>query len=449
MDNNQSNSVWAQSIPVKEQLSVIKRLAKMAGFVKWKFIFSGLLVLLFSLVQALLPWMLGEFIDTGLTKENTTLQTVLYFAMIFTGIRVITSFVSYFQNQIYQDAAESALNEVRRRLYQKLHSLGMRYFDQTPGGSLVTRVMNDTESFFDFWFLFSTLITTVTSVIFAYIFMYQADAKLALWLLIFLPIILASIWLYQRVSSGVYRRMRERLSSLNAKLAESINGISTIKSFHQESRITDEYLDINQQYYNARVSMIKNDARLLGPLNQLLQGIAVVVIYLYLGQTSIRGLIAAGSAYVFISLATNIFSPLSNLQQQMSSFQDGVVSGYRAGKILDETEYEPSQNAGADKTITDGRIEFKNVNFSYDDKNVILKNLSFVAEPGQTVALVGHTGSGKSSTINALMRFYEFQSGQILIDGQDIRDLDMTDFRRKTGLVLQDAFMFFGDIKSN
>jgi ATP-binding cassette subfamily B protein len=180
-----------------------------------------------------------------------------------------------------------------------------------------------------------------------------------------------------------------------------------------------------------------------------LQGIAVVVIYLYLGQTSIRGLIAAGSAYVFISLATNIFSPLSNLQQQMSSFQDGVVSGYRAGKILDETEYEPSQNPGADKTITDGRIEFKNVNFSYDDKNVILKNLSFVAEPGQTVALVGHTGSGKSSTINALMRFYEFQSGQILIDGQDIRDLDMADFRRKTGLVLQDAFMFFGDIKSN
>ncbi len=211
----------------------------------------------------------------------------------------------------------------------------------------------------------------------------------------------------------------------------------------------DEFESINQEYFDARFKMVKMDSRLLGPMNQLLLGLSIVFILWYLGNQSFSSAVAGGTIYAFTNWIANIFNPLNNVQQNLSTFQDGMVAGYRAGKILDDTTYEPAQNEGASEKITEGKIEFEHVDFSYDGKTTILHDLTFTAKPGQTVALVGHTGSGKSSTINALMRFYEFQKGRILIDGHDIRDIELNDFRKKMGLVLQDSFMFYGDINSN
>ncbi|MDR2661126.1 MAG: ABC transporter ATP-binding protein/permease [Lactobacillaceae bacterium] len=451
MAEKKNNSVWSQSIPLKEQVSVVKRLIQLAGpNARKKFLFAAVLTFLISILQGLIPFLLGNFINNNLTKTSTTVKTILFFALLFSSVRILNAIFNYIQMTTYEDAAQLALNEVRRKLYAKLHTLGMRYFDQTPGGALVTRVMNDTESFFDFWFLFLSIITTVASVISTYYFMFQLDESLTYWMFLILPIILLSIWYYQRISSSVYRKMRERLSVLNAKLAESVNGIATIKNFSQEKRIAEEYFKESDDYFNSRISMVKTDSLWLSPLNNLLLGITITLVYLYIGKQSIsHSVIAAGVTYSLVSLVGQIFNPLQQVQSGMSTFQDGIVSGYRASKILDDDTYAPAQNPNANKKITKGKIEFRNVSFAYDDKNIVLKNLSFIAEPGQTIALVGHTGSGKSSTINALMRFYEFQEGQILIDDNDIRDIDPKELRKKMGLVLQDAFMFYGDVKNN
>ncbi|MCV3296443.1 MAG: ABC transporter ATP-binding protein [Oenococcus sp.] len=447
--NKKNNSIWSQSIPVHEQLAVVWRLIKMATPAYWMFAGAILFALISTLISGYLPYILQNFMNKQLTNPNTPLNAVISFALGFGAIQIFSAILTYFQNFWYGQASETALNNVRKRLYAKLHQLGMRYFDQVPGGALVTRVMNDTESFFDFWMLLVNLIYAVASIISVYIFMFASDPGLSYWLLLIVPVTLLTIWVYQKYSSSVYRNMRAKLSALNAKLAESINGIETIQNFHQETRMKSEFEKINQEYFDARFHMVKMDSRLLGPMNQLLLGMTTVFILWYLGNQSFTAAVAGGTIYAFTNWIGNIFNPLNNVQQSLSTFQDGVVSGYRAGKILDDTTYEPAQNENANGKITDGKIEFRHVDFSYDGKTTILHDLSFTAEPGQTIALVGHTGSGKSSTINALMRFYEFQKGSILIDGQDIRDLDPVDFREKMGLVLQDSFMFYGDINSN
>ncbi|MHA5130355.1 ABC transporter ATP-binding protein [Oenococcus oeni] len=448
-ETTENNSVWAHSIKVRDQLAVVWRLIKMARPSYLLFSGSIFFVIITIVFDGYLPYILENFMNKQLNDPSTPLKTVVAFALIFGSIRIFSAILLYFQNFWYTQASETASNNVRKKLYLKLHSLGMRYFDQVPGGALVTRVMNDTESFFDFWTLFLNLLYAVISIISIYIFMYFSDAGLSIGLLLIIPITLFTIWIYQKYSSSVYRNMRAKLSTLNAKLAESINGIETIQNFRQEQRMMGEFESINQEYFDARFKMVKMDSRLLGPMNQLLLGLSIVFILWYLGNQSFSSAVAGGTIYAFTNWIANIFNPLNNVQQNLSTFQDGMVAGYRAGKILDDTTYEPAQNKGAAEEVSKGKIEFQHVDFSYDGKTTILHDLTFTAEPGQTVALVGHTGSGKSSTINALMRFYEFQKGRILIDGHDIRDIELNDFRKKIGLVLQDSFMFFGDINSN
>ena len=236
---------------------------------------------------------------------------------------------------------------------------------------------------------------------------------------------------------------------MNAKIAESITGIDVIQEFYQDDRFKKAFAKVNGEYFNARFKMVKADALLLEPMIDLMLGGAMVLVLWYFGVLSMTTAVSAGVIYAFTTYLNNIFSPLESVMNLFSPFQEGLVSGYRVLGILDDDTYAPAQNPGADKQITQGKIEFKHVNFSYDGQHPILKDLTFTANPGDTVALVGHTGSGKSSTINTLMRFYDFQGGEILLDGQDIRDIDPVDLRQKMGLVLQEPFMFYGDVASN
>ncbi len=222
-----------------------------------------------------------------------------------------------------------------------------------------------------------------------------------------------------------------------------------IQQFRQESRLAGEFAQTNNAYYQARVRMVKTNSLLLSPMVDLLYGGAIIAVMLTFSWTSQSATIAAGTVYAFLSYVAAFYNPIDSAMDSLSSFQDGVVAGSRVLAILADDTLEPAQQAPANGRITAGKVEFRDVSFSYDGEHDVLKHISFVAEPGQTVALVGHTGSGKSSTINAMMRFYEFQSGDILIDDQSIRQLDMADFRRQVGLVLQEPFLFYGDIAFN
>ncbi|OQJ70406.1 multidrug ABC transporter ATP-binding protein [Leuconostoc pseudomesenteroides] len=445
-----NESVWAKSIPVKEQLHVIWTLIKMAKPFRSMFIWALLIGAAFALLQAAAPRVISYYMTNYLHQTTSVpLQITISFAVLVAVIRILQAVTDALNAYYFSVAGEYALEDIRIRVFKKLHTLGMRFFDQVPAGSLVTRVNNDTASLTDFWRFFMELTFAVMSMIGAYIGMWTVDVKATLLMLVVVPFIVASIIAYQRFSSSLFRHMRERLSALNAKIAESITGIDVIQEFYQEDRFKKEFSKINGEYFNARFKMVKADALLLEPMIDMLLGGATVLILWYFGELSMHTGVAAGVIYAFTTYLNNIFGPLENIMSLFSPFQEGLVSGYRILGILADETYSPAQNANAQGDITDGKIEFKHVNFSYDGQHQILKDLTFTAHPGETVALVGHTGSGKSSTINTLMRFYEFQSGEILIDGQDIRDVSMKNLRQKMGLVLQEPFMFFGDIASN
>ncbi|MBZ5962595.1 ABC transporter ATP-binding protein [Leuconostoc gasicomitatum] len=448
--SEKNSSVWAKSIPIKEQIRVIVTLVRMAK--PFRKMFFGALAIgaAFALLQAAAPRIIAYYMTTYLQqRDNVTLQVMISFAVLVAVVRVSQAVTDALNAYYFTVAAEYALEDIRVQVFRKLHTLGMRFFDQVPAGSLVTRVNNDTASLADFWRFFMQLTFVIMSMIGAYIGMLTVSVKATLLMLIVVPFIVGSVILYQRFSSSLFRHMRERLSHLNAKIAESITGIDVIQEFYQEDRFKKSFAKVNGEYFNARFRMVKADALLLEPMVDMLLGAAMVLVFWYFGMLSMSTAVSAGVIYAFTTYLNNIFSPLESVMNLFSPFQEGLVSGYRILGILADDTYAPAQNVAAKQDITAGKIAFQHVDFSYDGQHQILKDLNFIANPGDTVALVGHTGSGKSSTINALMRFYEFQSGNILIDDHDIRDIALKNIRQKMGLVLQDPFMFFGDISSN
>ena len=445
----QNTSAWSGKMTAAAQFQTVRALFRfMKPYAKY---FYGALILAaaISVVNVLLPRLLQTFMNQHLHRMSPTWRLLIVFALLYFTITLVKAVAQFFSDYWFMSAAEFMVEDVRMKLYRKLHTLGMRYFDQTPAGSLVSRVTNDTSSFTDFWELFLTLTTGVFAIVSAFIAMWLTVVHVMLVTLLFVPLLIGSIWLYQVVATKVYRHMREKLSQLNAQLAEAITGMSVIQQFRQESRLAGEFAQTNNAYYQARVRMVKTNSLLLSPMVDLLYGGAIIAVMLTFSWTSQSATIAAGTVYAFLSYVAAFYNPIDSAMDSLSSFQDGVVAGSRVLTILADDTLEPTQQAPANGRITAGKVEFRDVSFSYDGEHDVLKHISFVAEPGQTVALVGHTGSGKSSTINAMMRFYEFQSGDILIDDQSIRQLDMADFRRQVGLVLQEPFLFYGDIAFN
>ncbi|KAF1295800.1 multidrug ABC transporter ATP-binding protein [Enterococcus sp. JM4C] len=442
-------SEWTKSIPLKEQKNIIQRLMKFAKPFRTTFIVSILFAFVLSIINVLLPRIIQTFMDDYLSTQTATTQVILYFAGLYLLGVILKSIIWFFQWFLYSMASLKTYQHIRVKLFEKLHTLGMRYFDQTPAGSIVSRVSNDTETLFDFWYVFLMVLTGLFAVVSSFIAMFQINTKIALWNLIFLPILGVVIWYYQKFSSRIYRNMREKLSQLNTKLNESISGMQIIQQFRQEKRLEGEFEAINNDYIETRYSMIKTNSILLSPIISFLYAIAVAMSLSLFGFDALHSPIEVGLIYAFTTYVQGFFNPMSQMMDFLSVFTDGIVAGSRILKIMDTEEYTPQQNEGAASEIIEGKIEFRNVSFSYDGKNNVLNNISFIANPGETVALVGHTGSGKSSIINVLMRFYEFYEGQILIDDIDIRDFSIEELRRKMGLVLQDAFMFYGDIAGN
>ncbi|MDR2279038.1 MAG: ABC transporter ATP-binding protein/permease [Vagococcus sp.] len=445
----ESKSAWSKSFTMKEQKTIIKRLLTFAKPFKKEFVLSLMFAVSLAVINIILPKILQIFMDDHLTAENTTMNIILYFAGLYAVGILFKAIVWFGQWVLYFKGSLKTYQSIRLELFKKLQTLGMRYFDQTPAGSIVSRVTNDTETLFDFWLVFIMVLSALFGVIASFVAMSLINLQLTLICLIFFPILGIIIWYYQKFSSKIYRGMREKLSNLNTKLNESISGMSIIQYFRQEERLEEEFEASNDDYLQSKYAMIKTNSLLLAPIINLLFALATALVIGFFGYDALSSPVDVGLIYAFISYVQQFFNPMTNMMDFLSIFQDGVVAGSRIIHILDHEELTPQQNPGANAEIKEAKIEFRNVSFSYDGKTNVLNNISFVANPGETVALVGHTGSGKSSIINVLMRFYEFYDGQILIDDVDIKDYPMKELREKMGLVLQDAFMFYGDIASN
>ncbi|EOL46533.1 ABC transporter ATP-binding protein [Enterococcus caccae] len=442
-------SEWTKSVPVKEQISIVKRLLKFARPFRGTFLTAILFALVLAIINIVLPRIIQTFMDDYLTPKTATNEVILFFAGLYLFGVIVKSIVWFFQWFLYSTASLKTYQYIRVKLFEKLQTLGMRYFDQTPAGSIVSRVTNDTETLFEFWYVFLMVLTGIFAVTSSFIAMFQISGKIALYNLIFLPILLIVIWYYQKFSSRIYRSMREKLSQLNTKLNEYISGMQIIQQFRQEHRLEKEFEETNNDYLRTRFSMIRTNSLLLGPIINFLYTLAIGLTLTLFGYDALHSPVEVGLIYAFVTYVQAFFNPMTQMMDFLSVFTDGMVAGSRILKIFDNEELTPQQNVGANAEVIRGKIEFRNVSFSYDGKNKVLKNISFIANPGETVALIGHTGSGKSSIINVLMRFYEFYEGEILIDDRDIRDYPLPELRKKLGLVLQDAFMFYGDIAGN
>lgn len=403
-------------------------------------------LLLTTVIRSIIPLLASYFIDHYVHQVTDGVFLVLggYF-----GLYILQMLFQYIGNFWFAKVSYSVVRDIRQDAFSKMESLGMAYFDQTPSGSIVSRLTNDTESISE---MFSGILSSFISAMFVIVVtlytMFALDWKLTSLIVLFLPIIFLLVNLYRKKSAPVVARTRSLLSQINSKLAESIEGIRIIQAFRQEERLSDEFEAINQEHLAYASRSMALDSLFLRPALSLVKILAYAFIMTYFGMDWSDASISAGLIYAFIQYANRLFDPLLEVTQHFSTLQTSMVSAGRVFTLMDQTIEEPKQeNTGA--KIENGNIVFENVTFSYDGKRKILDKVSFEVKKGQTIAFVGATGSGKSSIINVFMRFYEFQSGRILIDGQDIRQFSTEELRSNIGLVLQEPFLYHGTIESN
>ncbi|MGQ7371008.1 ABC transporter ATP-binding protein [Streptococcus suis] len=403
-------------------------------------------LLLTTGVRSIIPLLASHFIDNyiGHISQSGTMILAAYF-----GLYLVQMLFQYLGNIWFAKVSYSVVRDIRRDAFGKVQSLGMAYFDQTPSGSIVSRLTNDTESISE---MFSGILSSFISALFVIVVtlytMFALDWKLTSMLVLFLPVIFILVNLYRKKSAPVVAKTRSLLSNINSKLAESIEGIRIIQAFSQEKRLTEEFEAINQEHLTYASKSMALDSLFLRPALSLIKILTYALLISYFGLDWSDATVSAGMIYAFIQYANRLFDPLLEVTQHFSTLQTSMVSAGRVFTLMDQTIEEPLQvDQGA--RISQGDIAFEDVSFSYDGKRKILDKVSFQVKKGQTIAFVGATGSGKSSIINVFMRFYEFESGRVLIDGQDIRTFPAQELRSNIGLVLQDPFLYHGTIASN
>ena len=430
----------------QEQWTVLKRLL---GYLK-PYGFLTLLALSFLLattvIKSIIPLVASHFIDQYLGNLSQFALTVL---IAYYGLYILQTLIQYMGNLLFARVSYSIVRDIRRDAFANMERLGMSYFDKTPSGSIVSRLTNDTETISD---MFSGLLSSFISAIFIFVTtlytMMVLDFRLTGLVLLFLPLIFILVNLYRKKSVKIIEKTRSFLSDINSKLAESIEGIRIIQAFNQEKRLQEEFDEINEEHYVYANRSVALDALFLRPAMSLLKLLGYAVLMAYFGYRGLYIGMTAGTMYAFIQYINRLFDPLIEVTQNFSILQTSMVSAGRVFTLIDQSNYEPVQ-ADSELAIREGNIRFEHVCFSYDGVNQILDDISFSVKKGETIAFVGHTGSGKSSIINVLMRFYEFQSGRVLIDNVDIRNYSHQELRKNMGLVLQEPFLYHGTIKSN
>ncbi|MBY6035958.1 ATP-binding cassette domain-containing protein [Fictibacillus nanhaiensis] len=448
--NQSDNLQTKEELLQMNQWAVFKRLMSYIKMHKKRLTLAFILLIFATVAELTGPILVKTFIDDYLTPRIFDQKALLLLAISYLSLIFVSAGINYVQFVLFQSVALDIIQTLRIQIFSKVHSLGLKFFDRTPVGSLVSRITNDTEAVKDLYV--SVLSTFVQNIVFLFGifgFMFYLNVRLALFCLGILPIIVCIMWLYRKYSSKSFYEMREKLSQLNAKLNESLQGMSIVQVFNQQKRLRNEFAAINKEHNDAQMRNIKYNGLLLRPAVDLVYMFALLLILSFFGIKSFDSAVEIGVIYAFINYLDRFFEPVNMMMMRLSIFQQAIVSAGRVFTIMDEKEAAPVKAGNAKPVINQGKIEFNNVSFSYDGEQEVLKNISFTALPGQTVALVGHTGSGKSSIINLLMRFYHIEKGEILLDGVSLTQYENKELRKKIGLVLQDPFLFVGDIRQN
>ncbi|WP_034670107.1 ABC transporter ATP-binding protein [Ectobacillus panaciterrae] len=396
------------------------------------------------------PFLIKMFIDEHLVPRDFDKQAIMILFIAYFVLHIVKVILTYLNLLYFQNIAFKIVQDIRVQVYDHVQKLALGFFDRTPIGTIVSRVTNDTEAIKDFFVsVLSTFVKNIVFLVGILTAMFLLNVKLALFCLVLLPVIGTIMMTYRRKSSVFYAEIRNQLSQLNAKLNESIQGMSIIQVFRQERRLRREFEEVNGRHYNAARKNLKLDALFLRPATDLVHIFAVILILSLFGADALNSPVEVGVLYAFVNYIDRFFEPVNEMMMKLSLFQQALVSSSRVFELMDEDDLAPVQKGNGKPLMTEGGIAFRNVTFSYDGKRDVLNDISFEVKPGQTVAFVGHTGSGKSTIMNLLMRFYDIQKGEILIDGVNLVQYEEQEIRGHIGLVLQDAFLFAGTVKQN
>lgn len=410
-------------------------------------ILALLFILMTSIVATAIPLLAQYYIDNYITKSIA--KAGLYILIIYFGLFILRVVFTFLGEYYFAKVAHSIVRDLRNDSFANLQKLGMSYFDKTPVGSVVSRLTNDTQAVADmFGTIFSSFLNTILMFVVTLSAMIALSWQLTIYMILFIPVMVGSVYLYQKLSSRLVEISRAKISEMNTKLSESIEGMKIIQAFNQEQRLIDEFGEVNNEHLRYYTKSLKVDSLLLRPAMALFKVLAYGVIVMYFGLSFESAGFTAGIIYAFIQYTNQLFNPLIELMQNFSILQTSIISAGRVFTLIDNEEYEPEQKDSNHK-ISRGDIEFKNVSFSYDGKRDVLKNISFSVKNGESIAFVGATGSGKSSIMNLFLRFYDYDRGEILIDGVNIKDYSSKELRNSVGLVLQDPFLYHGTVESN
>ena len=370
-------------------------------------------------------------------------------AVLYLGLQVVSALFTYGQRLLLQVSANRIIQTMRRKVFAHIHRLPIRYFDNLPAGKVVSRITNDTEAIRDFYVtVLANMVSSVIYMVGIYVALFILDVNLALITFLLVPILVVWIILYRKYAVAVNQRMRALLSDINAMINETIQGMPVIRAFNREQRTLDEFEELNNEQYKNQTKLLGMNSRSGHNLAGVLRNLFFIAMISYFGYRSLHlvGVISFGALYAFVDYLNRLFQPVVQIVNQLSELEQARVSGERVFELLDE---EGIDVAPGDMERFRGDVVFDRVFFSYDGKEDVLKGISFEAKPGQTVALVGHTGSGKSSIMNLLFRFYDARAGRITVDGLDITNVPRQHLRKHMGIVLQDPFLFTGTIASN
>ena len=426
--------------------ALLRLLSYMKPYLGW-FLLCLALVLALTGFDLYRPILIGDAIDLFETQGN---YDVIIDTAIKYGIVLALSFVfNLVQTWVLQKTGQRIILTVRKELYAHIQSLSCRYFDLTPVGKLVTRVTNDVEALNEMYSgILVRLFRNIVKIIGLAIVMLTMDLKLALISFVLLPIVAVLTVVFRKISRKTYRITRTRLTDLNTFLSENISGMRIIQIFGREERKFDEFNDRNYKYYRAFYREMLVFA-IFRPRIYILSVLSLMLV-LGVGSREVLGnVISIGTLYIFAQYIQSFFEPIQELAEQFSTLQSSLASAEKIFTIMDEDALVPEPENPVVLPEIKGRIEFDHVWFAYDNENYVLRDVSFVIEPGQKVAFVGATGAGKSSILNLIGRYYDIQQGHIYIDGVDIRNISKKQLRSAIGQMQQDVFIFEGTVESN
>lgn len=431
---------------MNKKSSTMRLIAYMKPYAHWV-IFALLLVLGLTAFDLYRPMLVGDAIDTF--GANGDYDVIIATAIKYAVVLALSFVFNIAQTWILQKTGQNIILQMRKDLYRHIQSLGSRYFDITPVGKLVTRVTNDVEALNEMYSgILVQLFRNIVKIVGLAGVMLMLDVRLAAISFVLMPLVIGLTVLCQKIARNIYRLYRTRLTDINTFLSEHLSGMKIIQIFGRQERKFEEFHDKNTKLYKAFYREMLMYA-VFRPLIYILSILSLMIVLWFGSKNVFDEIISVGTLYIFSNYIRSFFDPIQELAEQFSTLQSSIASAEKIFTVMDEEEFIPEiENPKQPDKIT-GKIEFDHVWFAYDGENYVLKDVSFVINPGEKVAFVGATGAGKSSILNLIGRYYDIQKGHIYIDGIDIRQLSKKKLRSAIGQMQQDVFIFEGDVAYN